>query len=53
MEAHETKIRDYVDHILLINGYLKYFPIKEDGRKATSFPEAETLDILSYDVRNS
>ena len=53
MEAHEMKIRDYDDQILLINGYLKCFPIKEDERKATSFPEVEILDILSFDVRNS
>lgn len=48
----EMKIRDYVDRLLEINGYLKYFPTNT-GERATVLPDDEIMDILTYGIPNA
>lgn len=45
-KPREMKIRDYVDRLLEINGYLKYFPSKDKEPVATALPQDEIMDIL-------
>jgi hypothetical protein len=52
-KPREMKIRDYVDRLLEINGYLKYFPSKEGEATTTSLPEDEIMDILTYGIPNT
>lgn len=47
------KIQEYVDRLLEINGFLKYFPTKEGETTATSLPEDEIMDILLYSIPNT
>ena len=48
------KIRDYVDRLQEINGYLKYFPTKTGEPAATALPEEdEVMDILTYGIPNT
>ena len=47
------KIRDYVDRLLEINNYLKYFPTKTGENPATVLPEDEIMDILTYGIPNT
>lgn len=52
-KPRDMKIRDYVDRLLEINGYLKYFPTKAGEPAATVLPEDEIMDILTYAIPNS
>jgi hypothetical protein len=51
-KLNDMKIRDYVDHLLEINGYLKYFPTNT-GERATVLPNDEIMDILTYGIPNT
>jgi hypothetical protein len=48
----DMKIRDYVDHLLENNGYLKYFPTNT-GERVTVLPDDEIMDILTYGIQNT
>jgi hypothetical protein len=52
-KPRDMKIRDYVDRLLEINGYLKYFPTKPGEPAVTVLPEDEIMDILTYGIPNS
>jgi hypothetical protein len=48
----DMKIRDYVDCLLEINRYLKYFPTNTVER-TTVLPNDEIMDILTYGIPNT
>jgi hypothetical protein len=52
-KPRDMTIRDYVDRLLEINGYLKYFPTKPGEPAAMVLPEDEIMDILTYGIPNS
>jgi hypothetical protein len=52
-KPQSMKIRNYVDRILEINNYLKYFPTKTGETAATILPDDEIMDILTYGIPNS
>jgi hypothetical protein len=48
----DMKICDYVDRLLKINSYLKYFPTNT-GERITVMPKEEIMDILTYGIPNT
>jgi hypothetical protein len=47
----DMKIHDYVECLLKISSYLKYFPTTNTGERTTVLPNDEIMNILTYGIQ--